>query len=185
MTQGLDARTGPAVNGGMKHILFLCLIAAPGAVSAACPSGRDDIFDVGRIMAALGAAPQSEAAMPVADQLWRGWSAERDGVAQISTEDDALNHLNATLDECPEDADAYTQRAIVHFQLHDYDEALSDLDRALQIMPQHGAALSGRALTLLTSGREEAAQAMLRESITLNLWLRYAALPDAPSAIDR
>ena len=184
----------------MKHVLWLCLIAAPAAAQtvapdgapaapepgavATCPAGQDDAFDLGRIIARLDAAPKGAVTLPVEEQLWRGWTMARGDVAQSSADDGALNRLDALLDACPDDVEGHNRRAFVHYQQQDYDAALADLDRALKIAPTHAPAMAGKALTLMKLGRADSAQAMLRESIQLNMWLRLAALPEADRATD-
>ena len=182
----------------MKHVLWLCLIAAPAAAQtitpdsvraapepgavATCPAGQDDAFDLGRIIARLDAAPKGAVTLPVEEQLWRGWTIARGDVAQLSMDDGALNRLDALLEACPDDAEGYNRRAFVHYRQQDHDAALADLDRVLKIAPTHAAAMAGKALTLMKLGRADSAQAMMRESIQLNMWLRLAALPEAQPA---
>jgi Tfp pilus assembly protein PilF len=53
----------------------------------------------------------------------------------------------------------------------DYASAIDDLDKALELAPDHIAAMAGRALTLQGLGRIKAAQSALREALKLNPWL--------------
>ncbi len=66
----------------------------------------------------------------------------------------------------------YNQRAFANFIRQDYGRALEDLDLVLERSPNHIAAMSGKALTLMALGRVEAGQAVLREALKLNPWLR-------------
>ena len=77
---------------------------------------------------------------------------------------------------CPDYAEGFNQRAFAAFLAEDYAAALTDLDMALAIMPDHVAALSGKALTLMGLGRHDEAQVVLREALKLNPWLGERAL---------
>ncbi|KIQ68444.1 TPR repeat protein [Wenxinia marina DSM 24838] len=60
--------------------------------------------------------------------------------------------------------------------MQDYEAALDDLDTALALNPDHVAALSGRALTLMGLGRMDEGQAALRAALALNPWLGERAM---------
>lgn len=85
---------------------------------------------------------------------------------------------------CPAYAEGYNQRAFVNFLRQDYQSALTDLDRALALSPNHIAALSGRALSLLGLQRVEEARVALKRALDLNPWLpeRHLAAPGGPLA---
>ncbi|MCY4180919.1 MAG: tetratricopeptide repeat protein, partial [Litoreibacter sp.] len=83
----------------------------------------------------------------------------------------ALTQFDALVAYCPDYAEGYNQRAFVHFLSGSYDKALQDLDRTLEITPDHIGALSGRALTLFELGREEQGQLALRAALAFNPWL--------------
>ncbi len=88
--------------------------------------------------------------------------------------------LSALIDYCPDYAEGYNQRAFSAYLAQDYPAALIDLDRAIAITPNHVAAIAGRGLTLLGLGRDEEAQAALREAVALNPWLAERALIIGP-----
>ena len=53
----------------------------------------------------------------------------------------------------PEDAEAYLQRASVYAMQVQYDKAIADLNRVIQIQPQNAQALKMRADLLEQTGR--------------------------------
>ncbi len=100
------------------------------------------------------------------------------GIALIRAADyaAATAMLDGLVTYCPDYAEGYNQRAFASFLSGDYGAALDDLDRALALSPNHVAALSGKALTLLGLGRVPEGQAVLRDALRLNPWLSERAL---------
>ncbi|MFD2854504.1 tetratricopeptide repeat protein [Seohaeicola zhoushanensis] len=86
------------------------------------------------------------------------------------------------MDYCPDYAEGYNQRAFAYYLTEKFGPALEDLDRAIALSPNHVAALSGRALTLLGLGRTEEAARALARALELNPWLseRSLAGPGGP-----
>lgn len=174
----------------MKWILPLCLLAPP-AFAETCPPVADHSQRLDQIIGELGAARGEGAARALSQQLWELWLDAPDGKAQAlldkgmrqRTEYDFLgarDTLDALIEYCPDYAEGYNQRAFASFLRQDYDAALVDLDAALTIMPNHVAALSGKALTLMGLGRDEEGQDVLRQALRLNPWLQERALLTEP-----
>lgn len=59
--------------------------------------------------------------------------------------DDALLLVNKLIARSPRFAEAYNQRAIVYYALHQYEESAADCERVLQLNPYHFGALNGLA----------------------------------------
>ncbi len=85
---------------------------------------------------------------------------------------------------CPDYAEGYNQRAFASYLAQDFASALVDLDRALEIVPNHIAALSGKGLTLMGLGRNEEAQEALRAAVEMNPWLQERSLLIEPIGTD-
>ncbi|WP_367834162.1 tetratricopeptide repeat protein [Wenxinia marina] len=106
-----------------------------------------------------------------------GASRRRDGAARVLRFPRRARALFGRLvDYCPDYAEGYNQRAFAAFLVQDYEAALDDLDTALALNPDHVAALSGRALTLMGLGRMDEGQAALRAALALNPWLGERAM---------
>ena len=58
------------------------------------------------------------------------------------------------------------------FVWQEYDIALIELDKAIERSPNHIAAISGKALTLIGLKRDDEAQIALRKALSLNPWLK-------------
>ena len=96
----------------------------------------------------------------------------------------ARTTLDGLVAYCPNYAEGYNQRAFASFLQRDYDAALLDLNKALEIMPNHIAALSGKGLTLMGMGRNDEGQEALRGALLLNPWLSEHALIREPAGTD-
>jgi Tfp pilus assembly protein PilF len=101
--------------------------------------------------AAAGADARSELAMnagvrAIQQQDWRG----------------AVSRLEAAIVFDPANADAFERLGYAHQQLGNPDKALKYFRIALEIEPNHVAALSRRGLVLLSSGNVEEAKADLQ-----------------------
>ena len=183
----------------MKWILPLCLIAAPAVAQTpddpVCPAAPDHTAETAEIIAALQETQNERQAAPLADRLWRLWTDAPDAKAQALLDEGmakredynflgARDTFDALVEYCPDYAEGYNQRAFASFLRQEYDAALYDLDRALEINPTHIAALSGRALTLMGLGRDDEAQVVLREALALNPWLKERGYLREPPGTD-
>ena len=162
---------------------------------AACPAAPDNSARVAELLQSLSTAGDPAEAGLLSDQLWRIWTAAPDAEAQrmldlgmalrqqynLAGSRDMLSDLIAY---CPDYAEGYNQRAFSAFLAQDYAAALTDLDAALAITPDHVAALSGKALTLIGLQRDDEAQVVLREAVRLNPWLSERALLRDPPGQD-
>ncbi|MBM7068679.1 hypothetical protein IU397_13895 [Actibacterium sp. 188UL27-1] len=174
-------------------VLLLLLVISPGvALAQACPPVVVDQDRKADLMAQLRMAPDEMTARAINDQLWEIWAAAPtphaqdlldEGLQRRSTFDldAAMIAFEALIVECPGYAEGYNQRAFIFFIRQDYGPALVDLEKALDLVPDHIGALSGRALTLMGLGRNDEAQQVLRDALALNPWLperRFLVEPD-------
>ncbi|MEX0406263.1 tetratricopeptide repeat protein [Aquibium sp. LZ166] len=163
---------------GRLVFAFLALLLAAAPLQAADPDERERLFEE------LLNAPTETAARTAEDAIWRMWMAQgptaqvRRDVAEAMRAresydfDQALRILDGVVAAAPDYAEGWNQRAFVHFLKENLDDALSDIDRALELEPKHFAALAGKALVLMRQGRMELSQQALREAIAIDPWLR-------------
>lgn len=174
----------------MRLIFALTLIAGP-AVAQVCPAVTDHSAKQADILAQLQALPNPVGARELSDELWAIWTDAPDERAQALLDQGmrqregfdllgARDTLDQLVEYCPNYAEGYNQRAFASFLRQDFEAALYDLNAALEIMPTHVAALSGKALTLLGLGREDEAQEVLRKAVGLNPWLSERSLLVVP-----
>lgn len=174
----------------MKPVLIVFALISTIPLSAAaqeCPAAPDHIAGVAALVEqAQGATSQAEAGV-ISAQMWQLWTDAPDARAQAMLDTGmrrreawdltrAMDDLNALVAYCPGYAEGYNQRAFVSYLQQDFTAALRDLDVAIELSPNHVAALSGRALSLLGLNRLEEAREALNHALELNPWLSERAL---------
>ncbi|MFV2001736.1 MAG: tetratricopeptide repeat protein [Paracoccaceae bacterium] len=172
----------------MRWIVYLALIVSVAALPVnatadqSCPPVPERGARQDMLMEQLKRAPDEPSARVLSSELWRIWTRAPDDYTQALLDrgmsrrealdyDGATEALDALVIYCPNYAEGYNQRAFVQFLRQDYATALEDLERALELSPDHIAAMSGIALTLMGLGRFEVAQSVLRDALALNPWL--------------
>ena len=169
----------------MKQLLILPFLAVPAF--ADCPAAPDISETANDLLERAQAAPNEMAAQGISGQLWELWATAPDEQAQALLDRgmaarasynfiEALDAFDRLTEYCPDYAEGYNQRAFVNFLRQDFENALVDLDRALERSPRHVAAISGKALTLMGLGRNDEAQVVLREAVELNPWISERSL---------
>lgn len=173
----------------MRLILALTLAATPLWASD-CPPAPDVSAQTARLLEQVQNAPDPRSAQVIANDMWALWATAPDDYAQELLDtgmerrgaydfDGAIKAFDALVAYCPDYAEGYNQRAFIAFIRQEFDAALADLDRALELSPQHVAALSGKALTLMGLKRDAEGQRVLREALELNPWLPERGLLQA------
>ncbi len=156
----------------MKWSILLCFAVAP-AFAETCPPVADNSERIAEIVVELGLARGEGDARVLTQELWEIWTYAPDEIAQALLDEGmsrrasydflgARDALNRLIEYCPAYAEGYNQRAFAHYLSQNFEAALVDLDRTLEIVPNHIAALSGKALTLMGLGRNDEAQVVLR-----------------------
>ena len=174
----------------MKIIATLICLAAPAVASAQCPELPPRSETHTRLMAEVANAGSEAEARALNNQLWEIWTTAPDQTAQEILRRGmerrasydfagALHDFATLIDYCPHYAEGYNQRAFVNFIRGNHQQALTDLERALQITPDHIGVISGMALTLMELGQLREGQVVLREALKLNPWLpeRHRLIP--------
>jgi tetratricopeptide (TPR) repeat protein len=105
--------------------------------------------------------------------LWfRGDDAERGAelrrLVRLSDRADAISGLDALIARSPSFAEAYNQRAIIHFRNKDFEKSLADCERALEHNPFHFGALSGMAECYVNLRRPRSALKAYRNAYRIN-----------------
>ncbi|MCR8828127.1 tetratricopeptide repeat protein [Pseudosulfitobacter koreensis] len=179
----------------MKHLVlsaFVLCLSGP-ALAEGCPAPKDHAAELASLFEEARAAPTEAAARAAAEGLWKVYLRAPDADAQAILDRglarrDAYDFLGAKgefdrlIAYCPAYAEGWNQRAFVYYLQGDFVRALADLDEALARTPDHVAAQSGRALTLMQLGQRDDARAQMLEALDNNPWLSERALiaPGAP-----
>lgn len=80
----------------------------------------------------------------------------------------AMDLLDTIIAVRPDFAEAWNQRATIHYALKDYGKSLAEIRMVLQLEPRHFKALGGLGLILRDLGEEQKALAAFRKSLALH-----------------
>ncbi len=169
-----------------------------GALFAAClvmlvPSAstndeRDEKLE--RLYEALAEAPDEAAARRIENDIWVTWTDHDDpGIKSMIDEamqrrrwndfDGALAILDELVEMAPDYAEAWNQRANVHFLMMNFERSLIDVAEVLRLEPRHFAAMAGRGLIRLQQGKPALAYQSILAAMEINPYLRERGLlPD-------
>ena len=152
--------------------VLACTMPDPQEVAAE----RDPLFD------GLKSAKSEAAGQALAREIWTLFSTAPDATAQDLLDrgvryiergqfESAEAMLGELIAYCPDYAEGWNQRAFARFLQRDFEGALADIDRTLDIEPRHFGALAGRGLTFLSQGRETLAHKAIRDGLAVHPWL--------------
>ncbi len=170
-------------------ILFsLVVIAGPGAArdgvatnlsaqNLSAQATRDETLD--RLFASLHRAPDAQAAKATEDKIWELWSRSDSPTAEVllgqavaamgeSENAASLEILDRIIVAYPAFAEAWNKRATLQFLLGNYDAALSNIAKVLELEPRHFGALAGRGMIYEQKEKWSDALAAFREALIMN-----------------
>ena len=84
------------------------------------------------------------------------------------TGDDVLAAFDALVKKAPRFAEAFNQRAIVHFRLGEFGKAVLDCEKTLRLNPVHFGAASGMAQSFMKQRKLRAALRSYRRAYRIN-----------------
>lgn len=172
-----------------QAIAVACIMAAPSVSPAETTSERERLFE------ALKTAKTEREGRLAENAIWNWWldqAPTREVRASIDhgmkrRESYDFEAAEAAFDEAiekaPDYAEGWNQRAFARFLRDNIDGALSDLEKAVELDPDHFAAWSGMYHVLMRMGRPEVAVAALSRAVTIHPWLKERGmLPPDPDA---
>jgi len=127
----------------------------------------------------LKSAQHSDQAGKVEDKIWEIWSATGDpklDKLMVSSSEAmergdytvALNQVDQILKAKPDFAEGWNKRATIHYLMGDYQQAIVDIDRTLELEPRHFGALSGLGMSNMKLGRDAAAADAFRRLLSID-----------------
>jgi tetratricopeptide (TPR) repeat protein len=115
-------------------------------------------------------------AQMAADTLWTLWfrgdspanNDELQRLARLRDRTKALAGIDALIGRAPEFAEAYNQRAIIHFRLKQFDRSIADCQKVLELNPFHFGAQAGLGQCYLQLRKHRAALKAFKAALRLN-----------------
>jgi tetratricopeptide (TPR) repeat protein len=152
-----------------------------------CPDPADYSTELDGLITQAQDAANEGAGREVSGKMWEVWLRAPNEQAQEVLDRGmqrrnsydfagAFKDFDRLADYCPTYAEGFNQRAYIQYLQGDYLAALADLDAALVLSPNHVAAQSGRALSLMQLGRMVEARTQMLEALANNPWLSERAL---------
>ena len=111
-----------------------------------------------------------------ADALWSMWlrgdtdahNRELQRLVELRDRRKKRAGLDALIEKAPHFAESYNQRAILHFQTEEWQKAIADCEKVLQLNPYHFAAAAGMGRCYLELGRHRSALKAFRKAQRIN-----------------
>lgn len=156
------------------------VIAPAEAVDPAVRTARE----LDRLFGALRQTDASSAPQ-IEEKIWAKWQQNPSPTAElllrqagVAMSDGALDTSETMLNELvgtyPGYAEALDRRAALYVKMKRYDEALADIEQALEIEPRHFGAMAGRGMIYAAQGKIGEAKRSLEEALAINPYLTIA-----------
>lgn len=150
--------------------------AAESRQAAVFALGLVGSFAVNESLACLLHDEDEEVARLAMEALWTLWfrgdnaghSDELYKILRTRDREKALAGLDGLIERAPDYAEAYNQRAILHFRLEQYDRCAADCEAVLRLNPHHFAAQAGLGQCYLRLRRQRAALRAFQTALRIN-----------------
>jgi tetratricopeptide (TPR) repeat protein len=167
--------------------LFAGLALATALVAAAHADEARDRLALDRLFTELKSAPDAQTAHRISQRIWAYWTIPSDPILAGRMDevfnarhagdiDEAVLLLDRLVEDYPDYAEGWNQRATMHYLLEDFEASLADCAKALALEPRHFGALSGRALIYLQQGRRGLALKDMAAALSLHPFLNERRL---------
>lgn len=172
-------------------IAVIAIALGPGVRPLVIPPAlADEATDratLDTLFAQLRNAPDEASAHGIEQRIWTLWTKPSDPdlaepmslilTARSSYEFDvAIDLIDKLVAAHPTYAEAWNQRATIHYMLQDFQASLADIDKVLTLEPRHFGALSGRALIHMALGDRPAALKDMALALRIHPFLPERAL---------
>ena len=181
----------------MRFVLALLWSMFTAVASAQTPgpakpiaSDFDREAELAKIYDELKHAPREEEARRVVGKLWNIWlmtpdeaSAELMNKALRTTRyadyATALDQLSTVIDQHPTYAEAWNQRAHVHFLRQDWERSIAECEKELELEPKHLGCLTGLAIIhIRQTKRFQAGRGALERALVISKFIPERRLLD-------
>ncbi len=182
------------------HGLYGALLALLLILSTSQPASADAAADrvaLDALFVQLHDAPDAEAANKLSDQIWAIWTnpSDPDIAARMRdviearmtrSPDITLELLNELINDFPDYAEGWNQRATLYYMLGDFEASIADCAKVLELEPRHFGALSGRAMMYLQLDKRSLALRDIQAALAIHPFLSERLLfPELQQQITR
>lgn len=150
-----------------KLIATICALLVLPLLGAPHPAIADPYVDnaaVDELFEELRLADNEVEAGEISRQIWAYWfsPSDRSLAARMAIAgqlmstgnlNGSLVELDGIVNDFPDYAEGWNQRATLYYMINDLDASLADIEHVLAIEPRHYGALSGRVLIYLKQGK--------------------------------
>lgn len=185
----------PAIATWFRCLALGGLLALASA--AAIADEASDRAALDRLFAELKTAPDAATAQQIDQRIWIYWTTPSDPLLTARMSEilaarrqgnlsRAIALADSLVADSPDWAEAWNQRATLHYLQGDLDAALADCAEALAREPRHFGALSGRALIHLQQGKRALALKDMAAALEIHPFLNERQLfPELQREITR
>ncbi len=143
---------------------------------------ESEISQIDGLLEALANAPDSETASRIEQSVLQAWLESGSdtvdllmvrAVGAMDSKDYgiALELLDAIVEMRPAYAEGWNKRATLYYLIDDYDRAMRDILKVLELEPRHFGALSGLGLILQEVGQKRGALEAFRRALAVHPYL--------------
>ena len=184
----------------MYHRFNFVLIIIVGLVSVVYPAYPEVTYpviislerktgqlDQERLFELLADATSEAQGREIENEIWRNWMVAPNGEIQRLLKqalearrwydfEKARKILDQIVQQAPDYAEGWNQRAFILFLQEKFDRALSDAEKALELEPKHFGAMAGQAQILMQQGRFATGQSILKKAVKIHPYLRERSM---------
>lgn len=168
------------------NLRFLLAALAVAIMTLAAPlAAADDAEDRARVDALfvqLKRAPDAATAKGIDQRIWQIWLNPSDPdlagrmrevmALRMSMPPQAtIRVLDRLIEDYPDYAEGWNQRATMHYVVGDLEASLADIDKVLALEPRHFGALSGQSMIYLSQGERALALEAMRTALEFHPFL--------------
>ena len=161
--------------------LLLATLAPATAQTERETAVLDGLFDQ------LRSAPDESTARAITNQIWIYWTTPADPVLAARMRDvlelrqsadfpAVIALLDDIVADYPDYAEAWNQRATIHYLLRNFDQSLADIAKVLEFEPRHFGALVGRAVIYENQGQHALALKDMSTALAIHPFLAERAM---------
>lgn len=179
-----------------RRLLLGLALALIFAIPAAADETRDRAA-LDQLFAELKTAPDAATAQEIDQRIWLYWTTPSDpqlagrmrellAARRLGDLNRGITLADRLIEDYPDYAEGWNQRATMHYMLGDLDASLADCAEVLAREPRHFGALSGRALIYLQQGKRALALKDMAAAVALHPFLNERRLfPELQQDITR